>query len=262
MKPMHPALVLFLAAVPSLSLAAGLARNENFIVFAPDGTLAHEVLRHADAFRREIAREWLDTELPQGAGRTVINVKVSQTEDRAFTWPRNGTDRRFHWTWLTTSRQRALGSTLRHEMTHIVLATHCPGLLPAWVEEGIASLGDNPERKAARRSVLVDCSRRGAWPDLRTVFEQQTIRAADSRAYSIAASVTEYLAARGGKASVVRFAGAGRQMGWDAAARAHYGFRSLQELQAGWEAWANQVSQLAANAAPPSRSLSATRRTH
>jgi hypothetical protein len=233
-----------LALVPDAALAAGMARNENFVVLAPDDALAHAVLRRADQLRRDVALEWLSRELPLGAGRTLINVKLSTTTtDRAFSWPVGQSNRNFHWIWVTASRQRILGSTLRHEITHAVLATQFSGQLPRWADEGAASLSDDAERKAARVAIVDAYVQSGTWPDLRSVLEQKAVSAADWQTYSVAASMVEYLMTRRDQPTVLAFAETGRERGWDAAAQMHYGVQSLDELEAGWREWAGQTSR-------------------
>jgi hypothetical protein len=255
MKPTRVALLLLLL-LPALSAsvrAAGLARNENFVVFAPDKATAQSVLDRADQFREEVALEWLGQPLPPGAGRTVINVELSDTYDQALTLSRNQSQRQFHWMWLKTSRKRGLGTTLRHEITHVVFATHFANLLPAWADEGIASLSDNVERKETRQGILFRHAQKGDWPDLKELFEQETFSAGDMSVYGLACSVTEYLVSRGGKTTFLRFAREGKESGWEGAARRHYGFSSLKELQSDWESWASNITHLAAGQSPNDR---------
>ena len=78
-----------------------------------------------------------------------------------------GPGRRFtgeHRVWLTTSKRRALGSTLAHEITHLVLNARFSDGMPAWANEGIASLRDDAGRSAERQKILRRFARRNEWP--------------------------------------------------------------------------------------------------
>jgi hypothetical protein len=229
--------VLASLAVPSLALGAGLAHNHNFIVLAPDQPLAEDVLAEAEFFRKQVAKEWLGEELPPSVGPAVIHVQLSETEDSGLTWAIDSPGRKFHKLWITTTRRGALGSTLGHEITHLVLATRFPDRLPAWAEEGAASLKDDQERIELRRRIIQWYARTGNWPNLDTIFQARTVLASDQATYSVAASLTEYLLSRGDKATFLRFAVAGKEKGWDFALQQHYSVRSAHELQATWQAW-------------------------
>ncbi|HID75069.1 MAG TPA: hypothetical protein EYP56_03635 [Planctomycetaceae bacterium] len=213
------------------------AHNQNFIVLAEERSLAESVLAQADRYRRQLAQEWLGEELPPSVGRTIITVTLSESVDRGFTWPIDGPERRYHKMWLTGSRMQLLGSTLEHEMTHVVLATRFPGMLPAWADEGAASLKDDAARREACRRLIAWYARTGNWPDLRSLFQQEAIVAEDRAAYSVAGSVTSYLLSRGDKATFLAFALAGPREGWDAALRSCYGLESVEQLQGAWQAW-------------------------
>ena len=119
--------------------------------------LALQMLRQAERFREEIALQWLGGPLPEGQGRVVINLRVSHDRDEGLTWACDSQDRLCHTIYLVTSPQRALGSTLKHEIAHAVLATHFshPHRLPSWLEEAIASDYDDASRKSTRQRILL-----------------------------------------------------------------------------------------------------------
>jgi len=242
MKMAHVASLFAVLASPAVALSAGLAHNENFIVLAPDKQLADAVAGQADAFRKQVAQEWLGTELPPSVGRTIINVTLSDTEDTGFTWAIDQPERKYHKMWLTTTRQRALGSSLCHEITHVVLATRFPERLPSWAEEGAASLKDDSQRRDTRRRIIAWYAQTGNWPNLANVLRAETILGEDQASYSVAASLTEYLLTRGDKAKFLRFAKSGKETGWDLALQQFYGVRTVRELQAAWQAWASKAT--------------------
>jgi hypothetical protein len=221
-------------------MGAGMAHDENFIVMAPNQTLAEELLARANQFRREVAVEWLGRELPPSVGRTIINVELSEVTDRGFTWPVDSPARKFHKMWLTTSRDRALGSTLRHEITHVVLATRFRGMMPPWAEEGSASLEDDARRIETRKEIIGWYNETGDWPSLTKLFQADRILASDTALYSVAASVTEYLLTCKDRRTFLAFAVAGKRNGWDRALAEHYAIGGVDHLQEAWQAWAGR----------------------
>ena len=106
------------------------------------------MLKQAEAFRREFSEKWLGHELPKGAGESVIYVAFTPNEDRGLTWAKDHPNRTLHNVYLRTSPENAVGSTLRDEIAHTVLATKFPhpNRLPSWLEEGIASQYDDEAR--------------------------------------------------------------------------------------------------------------------
>jgi hypothetical protein len=244
-----------LLCVPPASQGAGFAHDANFIVLADDQSLAEEVLARAGEFRRQVALDWLGSELPDGAGPVIIHVEISEREDKGLTWAVDHPGRTHHKLWLTTSRQRATGSSLAHEITHCVLASAFTGRLPPFVDEGVAGLRDGPDRRAIRRRILARFAADNSWPSLERVLNAAAIAPSDQAAYSVACSLTEFLLARGSdgprqaRARLFAFAQAGRDDGWDLALQAHYGLASVGQLEQEWRAWVVSSQRVAARAA-------------
>jgi hypothetical protein len=230
-------LVLFPAAPAT---EEGVAYNANFTVRTTSQKLADEVLTKAETLRRDIALAWLNEELPAGEGPATIYIRLSQDEDRALTWPMDNPQRTRHVVWLTTTRERAVSSALAHEITHTVFATRFGDALPAWADEGIASLEDDASRVQVRRRTMGEFARSG-WPSLRSVLDQRTISPTDRIAHSTATSLTEFLLTRADKPTLLEFAVAGKSLGWDAALKQHYRIRSVDELTRAWQRWAAQA---------------------
>ncbi|MEQ8790497.1 MAG: hypothetical protein RIC55_29645 [Pirellulaceae bacterium] len=221
--------------------ASEFARSANFVVLAEDAQLAHDVLTQAERYRREIAESWLGESLPEGVGAAMINVRISADEEQGLTWPtRPDAARRYHRVWVTTaSRQDAVGPVLKHELTHVLLATWMPDQLPPWADEGAASLYDDAERAAMRRKTVAWFARSGNWPRLAHVLTEQTITADELAAYTIAASLTEFLLSRADRPTFLRFAAEGRRKGWDHALQSHYKISDVDALQRAWRQWAS-----------------------
>jgi hypothetical protein len=243
MKTVVLALMSFVLMIPSLSHAAGWAHDENFVVLAPDQGTAEFVLARANEYRKQVAVEWLGEELPPSVGQTVVHVEYSTTEDSALTWPIDSPRRTMHKLWLTTAPDKAGGKVLHHEITHVVLNTQFPGSLPAWSDEGAASMKDDEERKAVGERILAWYVKSGNWPALETVLEAPAINASNQAAYAIAASLTQYLLTRGDRSTFLKFAQSGKARGWDLALKEQYKIDSVKDLQAAWQAWVQSASR-------------------
>jgi hypothetical protein len=204
---------------------------------------AERLLERAQEYRREIAKEWLGEELPDGAGRTTIYVEFSNLEDRGLTWAKDSAERHSHTIWLNTSPRLATGETLKHEVAHAVFATKYPhpARLPSWLEEGIASRYDDQTRKDSRDQLLRSWVRTGRAVGLQQVLETTDLHSRDEYTYAGATSLVSFLLTRGNEETLLAFAEDGVGRGWTAALQTHYRISSLQQLQTQWQAWlANQ----------------------
>ena len=233
-------------AAASQLFAAGFSHNANFIVFTPAENnrnaaeaYAEQVLEQAEAYRQAIAREWLGSELPPSVGRTIINVRFSQVKDQGVTWPKEDLQRRYHNIYLTTTRELALGETLKHEVAHVVLTTRYAGdrRLAPWVEEGIASRYDDAERIAIRKSLIRWFDSTQQWPEIEAVVRAEMLPIFDQKAYTVAATLVDFLIQRRDKATFLRFAESARTRGWNESLQTHYDIRNLDQLQQLWQTW-------------------------
>lgn len=223
----------------------GFAKSKNFTVLTPRqadaeraNAYAAAVLDHAERWRSKIARHWLGRELPPRQGRTMVTVSFEPERDAGLTWAMDSPDRRYHALYLSTSRELALGTTLTHEMVHVVLATRFPPphRLPAWIEEGIASHYDDPGRKQRRAERINTFIRTRQWPPLIDVLTAENIAAADTEAYAVAASMTALLLSRDGDTQTLfEFGQYGAEHGWDAALKKFYNIPSVDQLQVIWQ---------------------------
>jgi hypothetical protein len=234
------------ALFPSIAPAAGLARSANFMVYTPDRLTRAEdqrfaelVLQRAEEFRREIAKEWLGGELPDGAGRTVIYVAFSDVEDRGLTWAKHHATDRFHNIWLRTSAESAIGETLKHEVSHAVFATKYPhpSRLPSWLEEGIASRYDDAARRAAREQLVRSWAHSGRAASLAQLLDMPDLRSFDEHSYAAAESLVSFLLTLGDEQTLLRFAEDAQRSGWAAALDSHYPIKDHRDLQLQWQAW-------------------------
>lgn len=232
-----------LCAAASQGKAAGLVFNENFTILAstsqsPMATgLPERLLEAAERYRGEIAREWLSHELSAGEGKTTISLTISHRQDKAFTWARRG-NRNYHMVYLTTSPQQATGSTLKHEIAHVVLATRYPDSkrLPVWLEEGIASRYDDAERIVLREKIIQEFGHQRQWPNVLQLFATENVPAADQVTYAFAASLTDYLLTHGSRKTLLQFGESCSQTSPRQALETYYQMQP-HELQQRWQRW-------------------------
>jgi len=233
----------------------GLAYNQNFVVTAATGKIAKKVAAQADLYRRQIAKKWLGRRLPDGVQRTNITVTLSKTEDRGRTWPIRSPRRSNHTIYLTSSADRVSGSTLKHEVAHVVLATHfgIHGRLPTWLEEGIASQYDDNRRQKIRNEFV--SSRLGTTEtQLSSLFRTKSIAASRVGTYSLAESLTRYLMSKGktmpGRPAdrLFAFAAEAKSSGWDRALRRNYNIDGVVTLQKDWQRWVRAKRSRLSNA--------------
>jgi len=214
----------------------GFARSENFIVLASTQPMADQVLSSAEHHRRQLAIEWLGGELPAGAGRTAITAKLDPTKNNGLTWPKRDNSGKLHHVFLNIPDAKLVDAMVCHEMAHVVFNTYRDEGLPAWIEEGAASFGDDPERVAIRQRSVAGF-RASGFPRLEFLFSETNVSSSAREQYAAAASVTEFLLAKGDKPNFVRFGVEAQQYGWQRALHSCYGIRSVQDLQGQWVAW-------------------------
>ncbi len=224
---------------------SGFASSDNFVVYAPTQELADEVLKKSEQLRTKLARAWLDKELAPGVGVAMIYVSLSLTEDTGFTWPKDDPAKKYHSVTLKSSRDKVVGVTLAHELTHVILATEFGGRLPRWADEGIACFQNDQELRNSLRESLRGLSRAERWPSLEAVLRRPGNTPDNQEFYAVALSLTQYLLELDEPSVFFQFALEGKDQGWEHAAQRHYKFRSLEDLQQRWQSWAVKSLRLA-----------------
>jgi hypothetical protein len=219
--------------------------SKNFSVGAPSRAFAEAVLAAAESMRRELALEWLGKELPEGKQFTRIHVELSTEIDEGLCDldPAGSLSCGHNRIWLTTTPELALGSTLRHELTHLVLHHQFPagGGIPAFANEGICSRMDDANRHARRSNLLGKIVQTEKWPSLVEVMTQRTIAPTDELAYTVSASLTEFFLSRGDRKKYLDFVSAGSRIGWPAATQQFYGIATTRDLQREWQTFVTQT---------------------
>lgn len=244
-----------------LSCGAG-ARSQNFIVSAQTPQLAAEICTAAENFRRDLAIEWLGTELPPWSQPCPIRVQVA---------PQLGAGGKtsfvFHqgvpmqWSMeVFGSHERVLDSVLPHEVTHTIFATHFGRPLPRWADEGACTTVEHPsEREKQHRLLLQYLTRKPVRSiPFNAMFAMTEYPDDILPLYSQGYSLTRWLIAQGGKPKFINYIGEGMATNnWTAATEKHYGYKNLSQLQVTWLGWVQQGSPevLASNAPAAEREV-------
>ena len=211
--------------------------NQDFVVTAPTEELAHTVLRKAEQLRTEISQQWFGQPIPAGVTDTIISVNVTERKDSGLTWPSSDPDTPSCLVFLDSSEENVTGALLAHEMTHVVFATKCSVKLPAWADEGIASLHDDHKRKTIRQRILNKYAAAGSWPAIHEILTTERIVSHDQAGYATASSLVSFLLTKGDHRTLLRFAAEGAGAGWDRAVNEHYQIADANGLQREWQIW-------------------------
>ena len=217
--------------MPAQATAVAVASSANFTVVAPTQRLADMAVGQADAFREELAREWLGGDLPPSFRPAAIHISIDP--GRSFARTLLDDDGGQHAVWLAGSKEAVLGHLLKHEITHVVLAARFGDQMPVWANEGIASRYDNARRHEIRRQQLAGFVAIDSWPPLERLLDGPVRQ---PWTYAAAESLTEYLVKQGGRERFLEFVACGTETGWNLALRECYGIRSVSALEVQWRA--------------------------
>jgi hypothetical protein len=228
----------FLAASVCQAQLPRTVGGPNFGCRGPSRADSLRLLDHCIALRKEIALEWLGEELPPELGHASVRVIFDESRNDGVTITVPGSPPGRFLVSVYAPEPMALGPTLEHEMVHVVLGTRFGDALPAWANEGVASLRDDTLRKTRRAELL----RKQRGLQLRSLLSADTIPRDDQLAYAISESLTNFLLTLGTKRQVLDFAVDGKQLGWDRALRKHYRIPSVEALQSQWLQWVAAAS--------------------
>jgi hypothetical protein len=235
-------LLLLLALCPALGASY---RTQNFIVTAPTPQLAVEIAQAAERFRRELAVEWLQHELPNWTAPCPIVAHVDPSLGAGGRTSFIFQNRRpFEWDMeIQGSRQRILDSVLPHEITHTIFATHfgCP--LPRWADEGACTTVEHQEERSKQEQWLIRFLKTERGIPFNRMFEMTEYPGDILPLYSQGYSLARFLIAQGGRPKFIGFVGQGLNTGnWPSAVQKFYGYGSLGDLQLTWVEWVKQGS--------------------
>lgn len=140
--------------------------------------------------------------------------------------------------WLYTSPEKCMGSTLRHEVCHVVLNAVVEKPIPVWIDEGFACcVGEQRRfrdevRIQQREEVLLS----DQFPALASLQEMNEMIRSDRSAYAVATAAVTYLLTLGEGPKFLEFAQLASKGNVEEALQKTYGIQSLNELDAMWQA--------------------------
>ena len=216
----------------------------NFVAHASDPTIAEQVARTAEYFRKILAKEWTGTELPPWHTPCPIQVTVGTmgaSGSTTFTFEGgqvHSWDMR-----VCGSLERVLDSVVPHEVCHTIFASKFRRPLPRWADEGAATLVEHPSERLRQVELLNRVFGRRQQMPLQTLFEIREYPTNPEQLYTLYAegySLAEFLIQQsgdGGKRVYLDFLEDAMASEWDSAIRKHYGFDSIQELEQNWGKW-------------------------
>jgi hypothetical protein len=221
-------------------------QTRNFVVYAPSREIAKQVGNAAEVYRRQLAIEWLGYELPQWSAPCPIKVKVGQIGAGGATtfsfYPNaQGSAEVCNWDMnIQGSLERILDSVLPHEVSHTIFACHFRRPLPRWADEGAATLAEHESERRRQDMMLkqvIGTPRRIPLKNLLNIkdypHDPQDVLTLYAEGYSLA----DLLVQEGGRVRYLKFVGDAHQHGWEKAIRAHYGYRTVDELEKRWHGW-------------------------
>ena len=192
-------IVLFFS-IPVFSYAQGFASSDNFIIYAHSNELAEEILKNAEEYRKKMAIQCLGKLLPNGKGPCMIYVDISPNQLHGFTTPARNLEEKYHSISIKSSKEKALGVILGHEIAHGIMDTQFPEYLnkeiPRWAHEGIATLNNEDEFTEERRNKIIKWARYGNYPNLTNILLRPTIKSSDSDFFTVSTYFTQFLLLR------------------------------------------------------------------
>ena len=235
---------LFPSVLTADAAAQGRYVTENFEISAPDSQLARRFGEAAEKFRVEKANEWLGQEMPRWSKRCPLVVEITMGRTggaTTFTFGRGGG--------VLSQEMKIFGdvpqllnSVLPHEVTHTVLAHHFGEAVPRWADEGGSVLSENEKERLDHDIKCREFLNAGRAIVLRQLFPMKEYPRDMIVLYAQGYSVCSYLIDLGGgglkgRKKFLDFLGSGMDGGgrnWEKSVRSHYGFDSVDDLEAKW----------------------------
>jgi hypothetical protein len=241
---------LFVGAIFSMGASY---RTQNFVVEAATPEIARQVGDYAEQYRREKARLWLLREMPPWSQPCPLKATVTMGGSggaTSFAFD-NGQvlGQRMH---IEGTLDRLLASVLPHEVTHTVFAFHFRQPVPRWADEGGSVLSEDEQERRRHDLLVRRIINDGRMIPLRRLFSLREYPSDVMALYAQGFSVSEFLVSRSSRPAFLNFVYTGMAQGWDQAARAHYGFNSVEELEQAWIQYLRSPKQ-----APPAQVASA-----
>lgn len=227
--------------VLSTAFPAANCTTPNFVVTAPTAEFAELVGQAAEHYRRELAMEWLGSEMPRWANRCPIFVKVGEYSASGATSFNFDQGEVFGWKMnVTGTAERILDSVLPHEVNHTIFASHFRRPLPRWADEGAASLIEHESERMRLKKIHEQVMRTARKIPLQKLLpmreypsETQQVLTLYAEGYSLA----DFLIQQSGKPDYLRFLTQAHQANWTTALKQIYGYNSIGDLERDLDQW-------------------------
>ena len=232
-----------MAARPSIALvlAGALAslgaqtRTQNFVVEAPTPAIAERAGQWAEYYRKQKAQEWLGREMAPWQQPCPLRLTVTMNGSggaTSFIFDQGRVlERNMH---IEGSLDRLIASVLPHEVTHTVFAEHFRQPVPRWADEGGSVLSEDDLERGRHDKLVREILQAGRQIRLRTLFNLKDYPRDVMVLYAEGYSVTSFLVGMRGRQQFLGFIASGMRGDWDGAARAYYGFNSVEQLEGAW----------------------------
>lgn len=218
-------------------LSTGAAyRTQNFLVEAPTPQIAAQVGQYAEHYRKEKAIEWIGQEMTPWMEPCSIKVIIKLNDAGGATSFAFDNGRVLGQDMVVEGpMDRILASVLPHEITHTVFAYYFRTPVPRWADEGGCVLSEDELEKYRHDQLVREIlSTPGRRIPLRRLFNMSKYPGDVMVLYAEGFSVSQYLVSIGGRQNFLGFVATGMRQGWDAAAKAYYRFKNIEDLEENW----------------------------
>jgi hypothetical protein len=239
--------------LPSVAVAqrTEFYQTPNFRVEAPTAETARLVAERAEECRKALAVDWLGRELPAWPQPCPVRVAVGfgppggASGFQFAAGPKPG---------VTAVRiavagplEAILDGVLPHEVMHCVVTTHFGRPLPRWADEGLSILCEPAAIQAGADDRFRQLRADGRALGVKVLLELKDYPPDPLPVYLGGHSVARFLLTRPAlgpakdpgyrRKLLVDFFTRGLADGWAAAAKAVYGFESVEALEGAWADW-------------------------
>ncbi|MGH7226102.1 MAG: hypothetical protein ACRELF_23045, partial [Gemmataceae bacterium] len=207
----------------------------NFIVTAPTEQIADQVGEAAERNRKELAKLWLGKELAAWTEPCPVRVTITAeaTDSSSVFGFQDGVVSRRGMI-LEGPLDRIFADLLPHEMTHTILAEWRGRALPRWADEGAAMLSESAVSRTRHEQATERLLRTGHPMPLSELLPRLDYPKDVGAFYAQSFSLTDFLVTAGGRRKFLAFVAQGERDGWEKAANAVYGYKSVAELEQTW----------------------------
>jgi hypothetical protein len=222
-------------------------RTPNFLVTAVSQEVARQVGKTAEAHRKRLARLWLGKEMPPWPEPCPLQVTLTMGGEggaTTFTFDR-GSILSQHMR-VEGTLERVLAGVVPHEVAHTVFAHYFRRQVPRWADEGAAILSEDEQEHRRHKQLAQQIVNKGSRAiPLSRLFILKEYPSDVLVLYAQGFSVSEFLVSRKSRPAFLNFVADGLKSDWDQAARTHYGYEKVDDLEQAWLAHLRGSERLA-----------------